>query len=78
MVLEATPPLGLQPYRRPARLETHFTVEDSMSVRLFAWLMIGLGLLLPILGWQAASPAGFVGPALILLGILLLVTRRGR
>ncbi|WP_156940910.1 hypothetical protein [Halomonas halodenitrificans] len=53
-------------------------MEDTMSVRLFAWLMIGLGILLPILGWQAASPAGFVGPALILLGILLLVTRRGR
>ncbi|WP_273142429.1 hypothetical protein [Halomonas sp.] len=49
-----------------------------MSVRLLAWLMIGLGILLPIAGWQAASPAGFVGPALILLGILLLVTRRGR
>ena len=51
-----------------------------MSVRLFAWLMIGLGILLPIMGWQTASPVGFVGPALLLLGILLLVTRgrRGR
>ncbi|MBF7054929.1 hypothetical protein IOC61_16645 [Halomonas sp. KAO] len=49
-----------------------------MSVRPFAWLMIGLGILLPIVGWQVASPAGFIGPALILLGILLLVTRRGR
>ncbi|MGM0913291.1 MAG: hypothetical protein ACQEXC_05745 [Pseudomonadota bacterium] len=49
-----------------------------MSVRLFAWLMIGLGVLLPIVGWQAASPVGFVGPVLVLLGILLLVTRRRR
>jgi len=49
-----------------------------MSVRLFAWMMIGLGLLLPVVGWQAASPVGFVGPVLVLLGILLLVTRRGR
>jgi hypothetical protein len=49
-----------------------------MSVRLFAWMMIGLGLLLPVVGWQTASPAGFVGPVLVLLGILLLVTRRGR
>ncbi|MEQ5803094.1 hypothetical protein [Halomonas sp. H10-9-1] len=49
-----------------------------MSVRLFAWLMIGLGALLPIVGWQAASPIGFIGPVLVLLGILLLVTRRRR
>lgn len=49
-----------------------------MSVRLFAWMMIGLGLLLPVVGWQTASPVGFVGPVLVLLGILLLVTRRGR
>lgn len=47
-----------------------------MSVRFFAWLMIALGVLLPIVGWQTASPVGFVGPVLILLGILLLVTRR--
>lgn len=53
-------------------------MEHIMSVRVFAWLMIGLGILLPIVGWQIASPAGFVGPALLLLGILLLVTRRGR
>lgn len=49
-----------------------------MSARLLAWLIIGLGILLPIVGWQTASPAGFIGPALILLGILLLVTRRDR
>ncbi|SDN57165.1 hypothetical protein SAMN04487957_10139 [Halomonas shengliensis] len=49
-----------------------------MSVRLFAWMMIGLGLLLPVVGWQTASPVGFVGPVLALLGILLLVTWRGR
>lgn len=63
---------------RPTRMEAHLKTEDVMSIRPFAWLMIGLGILLPIMGWQVASPAGFVGPALILLGILLLVTRRGR
>ncbi|MDY7114835.1 hypothetical protein RAN53_00605 [Halomonas sp. SSL-5] len=49
-----------------------------MSVRFFAWLMIALGVMLPIVGWQAASPVGFIGPVLVLLGILLMVTRRGR
>jgi len=47
-----------------------------MTVRTLAIALLILGALLPILGWWASSPVGFVGPALLLLGILLLWTRR--
>ncbi|WP_280552978.1 hypothetical protein [Halomonas sp. 25-S5] len=47
-----------------------------MTVRTLAIALLILGALLPILGWWASSPVGFVGPALLLLGTLLLWTRR--
>jgi len=47
-----------------------------MTVRTLACAFIALGLVLILLGWQAVSPAGFVGIALIGLGAALLWTRR--
>ncbi|WP_280549305.1 hypothetical protein [Halomonas sp. 11-S5] len=47
-----------------------------MTVRTLAIALLILGALLPILGWWASSPVGFVGPALLLLDTLLLWTRR--
>lgn len=47
-----------------------------MSVRTLAIALLILGALLPILGWQADSPIGFVGPVLLLLGAILLWTRK--
>lgn len=47
-----------------------------MSVRTLAIVLLIAGALLPILGWRLESPIGFVGPALLLLGALLLWTGR--
>lgn len=47
-----------------------------MSVRTLAIVLLILGALLPLIGWQTQSPVGFVGPALLLLGSLLLWTRK--
>ncbi|MGM0982664.1 MAG: hypothetical protein ACQEXG_04465 [Pseudomonadota bacterium] len=47
-----------------------------MTVRTFAIALLIIGALLPIIGWWASSPVAFVGPALLLLGVLLLWTRR--
>ncbi|HSP57189.1 MAG TPA: hypothetical protein VLO12_02700 [Halomonas sp.] len=47
-----------------------------MTVRIFALALELLGMLLIVIGWQGASPVGFVGPALMLLGAILLFTRR--
>ncbi|MEQ6888511.1 hypothetical protein ABE957_07480 [Halomonas sp. CS7] len=47
-----------------------------MSVRTLAIALLIAGALLPIIGWQTESPVGFVGPALLLLGGLLLWTRK--
>ncbi len=47
-----------------------------MTVRTFALALELLGVLLIVIGWQGASPVGFVGPALMLLGGILLFTRR--
>lgn len=49
-----------------------------MTVRIFAIALIILGGLLPIVGWWTSSPVGFVGPALLLLGALILWTGRRR
>lgn len=47
-----------------------------MTVRTLAFALLALGVVLLLLGWQATSPAGFVGVALIALGAILLWTRR--
>ncbi|MGM0536049.1 MAG: hypothetical protein ACQEUN_04970 [Pseudomonadota bacterium] len=47
-----------------------------MTVRTFAIALLIIGALLPIIGWWTASPVAFVGPALLLLGVLLLRTGR--
>ncbi|GHE21859.1 hypothetical protein [Halomonas urumqiensis] len=46
-----------------------------MTVRIFAIALMVLGGALPVIGWYATSPVGFIGPALLLLGALLLWTR---
>ncbi|MDI5892505.1 MULTISPECIES: hypothetical protein [Halomonas] len=47
-----------------------------MTVRTLAIALLILGAILPIVGWWASSPVAFVGPALLLLGVLLLWTGR--
>lgn len=47
-----------------------------MTVRTFVLALELLGVLLIVIGWRGASPVGFVGPALMLLGGILLFTRR--
>ncbi|MCL7941885.1 hypothetical protein M8009_16460 [Halomonas sp. ATCH28] len=47
-----------------------------MTVRTLAIALLILGALLPIIGWWTSSPVAFVGPALLLLGVLLLWTGR--
>ncbi len=47
-----------------------------MNVRTFAFVLMLIGIALPVVGWQTGSPAGFVGPVLVLLGLVLLLTRK--
>ncbi|MEQ6916365.1 hypothetical protein [Halomonas aquatica] len=47
-----------------------------MSVRTLAIALLILGAILPIIGLQAGSPVGFIGPVLLLLGAILLWTRK--
>ncbi|QFU02952.1 hypothetical protein FIU83_14995 [Halomonas sp. THAF5a] len=51
-----------------------------MTVRTLALALLIAGALLPVIGWHTRSPIAFVGPALLLLGGLLLWTgkRHGR
>lgn len=46
-----------------------------MTTRTLALALLLLGLLLLIVGWLATHPVGFVGPALLLLGGVLIGTR---
>lgn len=45
-----------------------------MGVKWFAWLLMGLGPILAMYGWQARNPVAFVGVALVAVGIALLAT----
>ncbi|WP_163577623.1 hypothetical protein [Halomonas faecis] len=47
-----------------------------MTVRTFAIALMVLGPVLMIVGWQTTSPGGFVGIVLVVLGAILLWTRR--
>ncbi len=49
-----------------------------MGVKWFAWVLVALGVLLMVYGWQALNPAAFVGIALVALGIAVLATSRRR
>lgn len=45
-----------------------------MGVKQFAWVLLLLGLVLSLYGWQAWNPVAFVGIALTVLGGVLLAT----
>lgn len=47
-----------------------------MNVRTFALALLLLGLVLVVFGWLTTNPAAFVGLTLIVLGVILLWTRR--
>lgn len=49
-----------------------------MGVKKFAWVLLLLGLVLSLYGWQAWNPVAFVGVALAVLGCVLLATSRRR
>ncbi len=45
-----------------------------MGVKRFAWVLVLLGLVLSLYGWQAWNPVAFVGITLAVLGLVLRVT----
>ncbi|MDI5935358.1 hypothetical protein [Halomonas kalidii] len=47
-----------------------------MNVRTFALALLLLGLVLVVVGWLTTNPVAFVGLTLIVLGVILLWTRR--
>lgn len=49
-----------------------------MGVKRFAWVLVALGAVLALFGWQMQSPGAFVGIVLIALAGVLLVTSRRR
>ena len=42
-----------------------------MNVRGFAWILVVLGLVLGLYGWQAWNPVAFVGLVLVVLGLVV-------
>lgn len=47
---------------------------QRMGVKRFAWVLVLLGLVLSLYGWQAWNPVAFVGITLAVLGLVLRVT----
>ncbi|MCE8033807.1 MULTISPECIES: hypothetical protein [Halomonadaceae] len=45
-----------------------------MGVKTFAWVLLALGLVLAVFGWQSWNPVAFVGVALAAVGIVVLAT----